>query len=109
VTVLVGGPPVKPLMSPEVASTVWKENVQIADQYYWVDYNLMSNIPGQHFIGGSNLFQSWSKPTRSQCSHGFSQQAGCGEERHPPEPEFRHRFRLQTLKHSNHSKHHASR
>ncbi|HKC01256.1 MAG TPA: DUF3604 domain-containing protein [Terriglobales bacterium] len=34
VTVLMGGPPVKPLMSPEVASTVWKQNVQIADQYY---------------------------------------------------------------------------
>src|SRR5271165_7674355 len=34
VTVLMGGPPVKPLMSPEVAGTVWKETVQFADQYY---------------------------------------------------------------------------
>ncbi len=34
VTVLMGGPPVKALTSPEVAGTVWKQNVQLADQYY---------------------------------------------------------------------------
>src|SRR5260221_245698 len=34
VTVLMGAPPVKPLMPAEVASTDWKQNVQIADQYY---------------------------------------------------------------------------
>jgi hypothetical protein len=34
VTVLMGGPPVKPLMSSDVAGTVWKQNVQLADQYY---------------------------------------------------------------------------
>jgi hypothetical protein len=32
VKVLMGGPPVKSLMSPEVAGTVWKENVQLADK-----------------------------------------------------------------------------
>src|SRR5262249_26350236 len=31
-TVLMGGPPVKALMSPEVASTVWKETVKAADE-----------------------------------------------------------------------------
>jgi hypothetical protein len=34
VTVLLGGPPVKALTTPEVASTVWKQTVQLADQYY---------------------------------------------------------------------------
>jgi hypothetical protein len=34
ITTLLGGPPVNPLMSPEIASTVWTETVQIADQYY---------------------------------------------------------------------------
>src|SRR5437667_5001283 len=32
VRVLMGGPPVKSLMSPEVAGTVWKENVALADK-----------------------------------------------------------------------------
>ena len=32
VKVLMGGPPVKSLMSPEVAGTVWKQNVALADQ-----------------------------------------------------------------------------
>ena len=32
VRVLMGGPPVKALMSPEVAGTVWKENVALADK-----------------------------------------------------------------------------
>src|SRR4029450_11958868 len=32
VKVLMGGPPVKPLMSPEVAGTVWKQNIALADQ-----------------------------------------------------------------------------
>jgi len=32
VRVLMGGPPVKALMSPEIADTVWKENVAIADR-----------------------------------------------------------------------------
>ena len=32
VRVLMGGPPVKALMSPDVASTVWKENIALADK-----------------------------------------------------------------------------
>ncbi len=32
VRVLMGGPPVKALMSPEVAGTVWKENVELAEK-----------------------------------------------------------------------------
>ena len=38
VRVLMGGPPVKALMSPEVAGTVWKENVELADK---------ANVPGK--------------------------------------------------------------
>lgn len=33
VRVLMGGPPVKALMSPEIAGTVWKQNVEIADKF----------------------------------------------------------------------------
>jgi len=32
IRVLMGGPPVKALMSPEVAGTVWKENVELAEK-----------------------------------------------------------------------------
>ena len=32
INVLVAGPPVKALMSPEIAGTVWKRNVELADQ-----------------------------------------------------------------------------
>jgi hypothetical protein len=32
VKVLMGGPPVKTLMSPEIAGTVWKENVALAEK-----------------------------------------------------------------------------
>jgi hypothetical protein len=35
---LVAGPPVKALMSPEIAGTVWKKNVELADQ---------ANVPGK--------------------------------------------------------------
>lgn len=38
INVLVAGPPIKALMSPEIAGSVWKRNVELADQ---------ANVPGK--------------------------------------------------------------
>jgi succinate dehydrogenase / fumarate reductase flavoprotein subunit len=34
----------------------------------WVDYNLMSNIPGLHVLGEANFFRSWRQPAGGQCT-----------------------------------------
>src|SRR5882724_933478 len=55
VRVLMGGPPVKALMSPEVAGTVWKENVALADK---------ANQPGKFTAFCS---YEWTAPRCRRC------------------------------------------
>ena len=35
----------------------------------WVDYNLMSNVPGLHVLGEANFLRSWSQPARRLGAH----------------------------------------
>ena len=38
----------------------------------WVDYNLMSNIPGLHVLGEANFSDHWRQPARGERAHAGS-------------------------------------